>query len=804
MPLLLWISSAAVLSVGLFPALPPLYYCLIPLPFFFYLNNIRWRSSLGALYVGLCFGVFSGYQYLSTQLSPLDSNQDYLLTGYITDLPKQDVRQIRFVVDVETLTPINKNKTLVNLPKKIQLSWYSSRYEKTPELNAGDLWQWRVKLQRPRSLVNPAGFDYQAWLMRNAIGATGYVLKGSSEKIQTDQQFFSIERQRQHLQSWIINKSQSPQKGILIALLIGDTSLVDKQDWLLMQQTGTNHLIAISGLHVGFLAIVGYYLGLLFGRFLQLLHCRWPAFYFAYASAMVFAAYYSALAGFNIPTIRTLMMLSLFYAVCFLRREAGIVHIFSLALAMVVIIDPLAAYDIGFWLSFGAVSLLILFFSGRKKIFQQKTLVDAMQSGLIYYLQSQWVMFIGLMIPLLVLIHSVSLSAPIANALAIPVITFFVVPCLLLAAVLESVSSVASIFLLDSAAFALEYLHIFLQFLLNLAPGKLNPSISLSPAMGLWAGFCILLLLLPKGFVSRKFIFLVLLFLLALNNFYPKPDQADLSVLVMDVGQGTAVVVRAGDKTLVYDTGAAFSKNFDAGSGIISPYLRSQAITKIDKLVVSHNDLDHAGGLPGLLQSVQVDELLLGQYKPLFIPGNEQESIYAKAKYTGSCHDAASWKWQDVEFHFVKWPLRKRASANNYSCVLLIEYRGQKILLPGDLEKEIEYQLLRIGGLPENIQVLLAGHHGSLSSSSVEFVNLVKPEQVVYSSGFQNRYGHPHPKVRSRFQTIHAREFNTANQGALEFAWKDGQALPVLAYRQVRKRYWFEDSLDSFENGFDE
>jgi competence protein ComEC len=799
MPLALLIFSAAVLSVGLFPSLPSLHYCLIPLPLLFFLKDIAWRSLLFAVCAGLSVGIFSGHQYLSNQLSSADSNQDYLLTGYITDLPKQGVRQIRFVVDVERLIPVNKNKTLVNLPKKIQLSWYANRYEKLPELNAGDLWQWRVKLQKPRSLVNPAGFDYQVWLMRNGIGATGYVLKGSTEKIATDKDLFSIERQRQHLQSWIVNQSQSPQKGILIALLIGDTSLVNKKDWLLMQQTGTNHLIAISGLHVGFLAIVGYYLGLLLGRFFQLFHCRWPAFYFAYAGAIIFAAYYSALAGFNIPTIRTLMMLSLFYAVCFLRREAGIVHIFSLALAMVVIIDPLAAYDIGFWLSFGAVSLLILFFSGRKKIYQQKTLVHSMQSGLIYYLQSQWVMFIGLIIPLLVLIHSVSLSAPIANALAIPVITFFVVPCLLLASVLESVSSVASIFLLDSAAFSLEYLHVFLRFLLNLAPGKLNPSISLSPAMGLWAGFCILLLLLPKGLFSRKCIFLLLLFLFVLNSLYPKPDQPDLSLLVMDVGQGTAVVIRAGDKTLVYDTGAAFSKNFDAGSGIISPYLRSQAITKIDKLVISHNDLDHAGGLQGLLETIDVDELLLGQYIPLFMPTDEQETIYAKAKHTASCHQSTSWKWQEVEFRFVKWPLRKRASANNYSCVLLIEYHGQKILLPGDLEKEIEYQLLRLGGLPKNINILLAGHHGSLTSSSPEFINLVKPEMVVYSAGFQNRYGHPHPKVRARFQAINSREFNTANQGALEFTWRDGVALPALAYRQVRKRYWFDDSFDEFD-----
>jgi competence protein ComEC len=796
MPLYILFFSVAVLSVSLFPELPSPLWFLVFIPLLFLIKFFRLFKSIFSIYCGLVVGVLSGYHYLDHQLSAADSGNEFILRGHISGLPKQESRQIRFAVDVESLRTIDRQLVQQNIPQKIQLSWYLNRYQELPQLQPGDAWEWRVKLHRPRSMVNPAGFDYQAWLMRRGVGATGYVIKGDNHKIIHNESVgfsFWIDQQRYRLQRWIVNQSDSSQKGILVALLIGDSALVDKQDWLAMQQTGTNHLIAISGLHVGFLAIFGFYLGLLIGRLLQLFAIPLPAQYFAYVGAISCAAFYSALAGFNIPTIRTLIMLSLFYWMCLLRRETGVPDVFCLALVCVVVMDPLAGYDPGFWLSFGAVALLILCFSGRKNARQiESGFMSGLRGRIYIYSKSQWIMFIGLMIPLLILVSSFSLVAPVANAIAIPMITFFVVPCLLLAAFFENIIPFISHLLLSMAAWGIENLLLFLQSLLNLAPGKLNPVISLSPIMSLWIGFCCLLILLPRGFFSRSISFSALFLSLAIHHFLPKPDQPDLRVLVLDVGQGTAIVVQVDSKTLVYDTGASFSDNFDAGSGIISPYLRSQAVTKIDKLVVSHNDLDHAGGLSGLLETIQVDELLLGQFWPLFAPTAAQEKVYAKAGKTGSCHQSADWTWQQVNFHFVKWPLRKRASANNYSCVLVINYRGQKILLPGDMEKEVESQLLGSGALPKNIQVLMAGHHGSLSSSTVEFVDFVKPEQVVYSAGFQNRYGHPHPKVRSRFQAINSKEFNTATHGALEFKWKDGQALPVLAYRQGYKRYWFD------------
>jgi competence protein ComEC len=813
MPLYLVLFSLSVLSVGLLPELPPLKWCVIFLLLFFSFCLISLRPSfsqfasslritsyrfpriLVTIGFGLTAGIFFGHQFLSQQLSSSDSGREYILRGTVSGLPKQESRQLRFLVDVESLTAVD-GRQIQHIPRKVQLSWYISRYQTPPELQPGDYREWRVKLHRPRSMVNPAGFDYQVWLMRRGVGATGYVLKGNNRELPAaalTNLGHWIDQQRYHLQRWIVNNSQSTHKGILIALLIGDSALVEKNDWLTMQQTGTNHLIAISGLHVGFLAIFGFYVGLFFGRLMQLFSVRWPAQYFAYIGAISFAAFYSALAGFNIPTLRTLLMISLFYWICLSRRETRVIDIFCLSLTCVVIIDPLAGYDIGFWLSFGAVALLILCFSGRKKLKQERAanLTSQIQNNIMIYVKSQWVMFAGLMIPLLILISSFSLAAPVANALAIPLITFFVVPCLLLAALLESLTPMISEFLLFTAGWGIEQLLAFLKALLDFAPGKLNPVISLSTVSSIWLAFCCLMVLLPRGFFSRLCCGSAVLLFLMVHYFLPKPDQPDLKMLVLDVGQGTSVVIQVKDKILVYDTGAAFSDNFDAGSGIIAPYLRSDGITRLDKLIVSHNDQDHAGGLKGLMDSIAVEQLLLGQYLPQFPPSEQQRLIYSNTNDVKSCHEFPKWQWGKVNFEFIQWPLRKRASANNYSCVLLVDYEGKKILLPGDLEKEIESQLLTAEKLPPNIDVLLAGHHGSLSSSTPEFVNYLHPKQVVYSAGFENRYGHPHAKVRDRFQSIGSEEFNTATQGALEFRWNQAKQLPVLSYREAYKRYWF-------------
>lgn len=798
MLLYLLLFSASVLVVGIFPQLPPLYFAWLLIPLFWLMRYAKFLRVLFTILLGLAYGIYTGQQLLLTQLLEKDSGKDFFITGKIAGLPKRESKQLRFWVDIESIRDTHGNFLVVNSPKRVQLSWYFHSEKLIPEILPGERWQLSAKLHRPRSMVNPTGFDYQLWLLRKGIGATGYVVKGDNYPKENISMGFTeqIGIWRYQLQQWVIEKSQSPHKGILIALLIGDSGLVEKADWKTMQQTGTNHLIAISGLHVGFLAIIGFYLGLLLGRVLQLIqlpffHVSWPAQFIAYVCASLFAGFYSALAGFNIPTVRTLLMLSIFYWVCLWRRQTQFISIFCLALVLVILIDPLAAYDIGFWLSFGAVAFLLLGFSGRREPKRKFSFRPKIKKLIQDYCRSQWLMLLGLLVPLIIFIGSFSLTSPIANAVAIPVITFFVVPCLLVAAVFHSIFPMFSNGLIWLAESALEGLLKFLQLLLQSFSFETNPLISLTPVMAIWLAFCSVLMLLPRGFFPGYLSATALCFSVAVAMLFPKPNQPDLRLLVLDVGQGTSVVVQVANNTLVYDTGARFSDNFDAGSGIIAPYLKSQAIGKIDKLIVSHNDLDHAGGLSGLLETIKVDQLLLGQYKPLFNPGTAQKILYSKADQVDSCHEFPDWQWQSVSFRFLKWPLRARANANNYSCVLQITYQGQVILIPGDLEREVEMQLLDSQQLPVNIQLLLAGHHGSLTSSNPDFIEHLRPKWVVYSAGYANRYGHPHPLVRQRFRDINSQEFLTAEQGAVEFSWKNGVHQPVLTYRQIKQRYWY-------------
>lgn len=786
--------SAAVIIASVFPWLPPLWWLLI-LPASLCLLPWRYGSYCLALVLGLAWGIFSGHNMMATQLSEEWAGKDLLITGSVQGLPEQDERRLRFAFRVKEVSTLEGELiSLDPFPEKIHLSWYQYRRDgkaiEVPELAIGDHWQLQVRLKPPRGFVNPAGFDYQAWLLRQGIGATGYV-SGQARPLTNPSTSFVwndwIDRQRYQLQQWILARSDSSERGILIALLIGDSALVDKNQWQRMQRTGTSHLIAISGLHVGFLAIFGFYFGLWLGKCVQLIWHRCPALMIAWLCAIACASFYSALAGFNIPTVRTLIMLSLFYGACLWRRSIHISDIFCCALALVVLLDPLAAFDLGFWLSFGAVALLLFYFSGRRiaKVSEPHwsgySFID-MLSG---FIRSQWVMFIGLLIPLSVLVSSVSLVAPVANAIAIPLITFFVVPMLLAGAALKDMFTPLGDFLLNAAGSAMEWLKIILQWILDVAGDYASPVIAFSPVLSFLVALSCFVLLLPKGLLPRFVGWAGLIVGALCVPGFSALTKPDLKISFMDVGQGTAVVVQVKDKTLIYDTGPKFTDNFNAGSAILTPYLFSQAISRVDLLVVSHDDMDHAGGMNGLLERISADQILISDPLHINVPAQVQS-------VTGDCHQQRPWQWNEVNFEFLPLAISPYTKDNNKSCVLLIRYLDQTILLPGDIESRVENHLLDDEKIPQHLTVLLAAHHGSRTSSSVRFVNFTRPQYVVYSAGYRSQHGHPHPHVRERFQALQTRELNTAESGAIIFEWSVSGNLDVYEYRNEKRRYWFQ------------
>jgi len=730
-------------------------------------------SWLLALLVGVCYGIVAGHRLLENQLPANLAEQDIVVEGQVIDLPQENSRRQLFTLNVKRAYSAYHPDVLLNpFPQKINISSYTDLRVKT-----GEQWRLTVKLKRPRGFVNPGGFDYQVSLLRRGIGATGYIRQGENLKLQS-QPSFSMDVLRYNLQQWLIQKSESPEKGILVALLVGDTSLVDKDHWGEMIKTGTNHLIAISGLHLGFFAIVGFFLGNLLGKFMQLFWHKYPSMISGYILSVALTLFYSVIAGLNIPTIRTLIMLAAVQLALLCRRSFRARDTLLVALVLVLLYDPLAAYDIGFWLSFCAVAMLIFCFSGRIPSIQNRSIKMIAKNNLCVFTKSQWVMFIGLLIPLAIFIHTSSLLAPPANFIAIPVITFFVVPCLILSALCHYSFSMAESFFLHCAEWGMSVVHKWLNYLLVIGNGKFNPLVNLNPSATCLAVFSVFLILLPRG-LGNKYVGVTGL-LLALS--IPLKQLPDLQMLVFDVGQGTSVFIRTPNHQLLYDTGPIYTENFDAGSGIVVPYLQSQSIQYLDKLIVSHNDQDHSGGLAGVLAGTKADQLWLGE--PDKFHGQHQDPV------AENCHEQQPWQWDQVYFRFITWPIQSRAKANNHSCVLLVEFNGHKILLTGDIEKEVERTLLAQESLT-NVDVLLAPHHGSHTSSTPEFVAQVRPQNVIYSAGFHNQHGHPHADIQTRYISVGSIPLNTALDGALEFIWQ-GNLASVVRYRESKRRYWFD------------
>lgn len=782
--------SLGIIIAGYLPQLPPLIHLVYILPLIFLALIFFARffpplKMLLAICAGAAYGIACGHIYLANQLPEELVGRDLIVEGRVIDLPSEDNRRQLFSLKVSRAYD-QANLTYKDFPSKINLSSYGSLRVKT-----GEQWRVRVKLKRPRGFVNPGGFDYQVSLLRRGIGAVGYVKTSWEQELLQAQPQLSIDVVRYELQQWLLQTSQSPQKGILLALLVGDTSKVDKQQWGEMLKTGTNHLIAISGLHLGFFAIVGFFIGTMIGRLLQLLWRGCPAMYIGYLLAIVLTVGYSLIAGLNIPTLRTLIMLAVVQWALLWRRSFRGRDTLLLALVLVLLYDPLAAFDMGFWLSFGALGLLLFCFAGRSAQRQTTSLSAFAYHHVTAFVKSQWVMFIGLLVPLAVLVHSITLLAPLANLIAIPLVTFFVVPCLIFAAIMHfiggDIARVLESIFLQGAEWGLAGLHQWLDFLLSVSAGKFTPLLTINPWALVVAIAGVAMVLLPRGLGNRGLGLLAIVVALLI----PQKRLPDLQVLVFDVGQGTAVLLRTPHHQLLYDTGPLYTENFDAGSALIVPYLQSQGLGAVDRVVVSHSDSDHSGGLPGLLAATQVGELLLGEPEKYRPASPSLSPLSPPAPTTATCHEVAPWQWDKVRFKFITWPILPSAKANNHSCILWVEYQGHTLLLTGDIEKDVEAKLLEQNSL-EHVEILLVPHHGSRSSSTSAFVAQTSPDNVIYSAGYRNQHGHPHRNVVARYNAVNARAFNTADSGAIEFIWDGGSLQEPRQYREFSRRYWFD------------
>ena len=730
-----------------------------------------WARALGilaAFALGVAWAAAAAHWRLADRLERRWEGTDLVLTGVVASLPQPFERGSRFEFEVEATDQVG-----VAFPRRVLLTWYETapvdEFERVEPVRAGERWRLPVRLRRPHGLVNPHGFDYEAWLLERGIGATGYVsARGVAARLAdfVPRPRYAIERVREHVrEKFRRDLPDYRYAGVLVALAIGDQRAIGAADWRSFTRTGINHLMSISGLHVtmvsGLLALAVYAAW----RRSPTLALRLPARKAAAAAGFAAALAYCLLAGFAIPAQRTLYMVGVAAAALWLDRAQSASRVLAAALLVVLIADPWAVVAPGFWLSFGAVAAI--FYAGTGSAGPLR--------GLRAWARMQWAVTVGLAPLLLVLFKQISLVSPLANAVAIPVVSLVVTP-LALASTVWPGDALARL-----AHAILAGLMVAIDLLASL-PGTVwqqhAPIGWTVPLALVGIGW----LLLPRGAPARWVGALLLLPLFAVAPASLPPGAA--RIVFLDVGQGLAVVVRTARHTLLYDAGPAYGLQSDAGERVVAPYLRGEGITALDAMIVTHDDADHSGGAASVAAALPTGLL--------FSSLSDAHPVRTRVPYRLPCHAGQRWQWDGIDFAIVHPPAdrmnERRARPNGKSCVLRVATPHGAVLLTGDIEARDEVALLA-AGVPLAARVALVPHHGSRTSSLPQFVAAVGAAHAVFTVGYGNRFGHPRADVYERYAA--ARRWRTDRDGAVTFELGP-HALTATSARAVERRYWRE------------
>jgi competence protein ComEC len=695
--------------------------------------------------------------------------RDVILTGIVATLPEKRERAVHFELDVEAV----QTEAAV-VPRHIALNAFTRGGETgVPDVtvHAGERWRFTVRLRRPHGSANPDGFDFEAWLLERNIRATGYVRPSeSNERLDplVARPAYLLERSRELIRQRFFDVLQNkPYANVLIALAVGDQSGVSQQQWKVFWRTGVGHLISISGLHVTMVAGLAASFAFRLWSLSATLPLRVPARKIAVSAGALAALAYSLIAGFSVPTQRTLYMLSVVAFALWSGRIACASRVLCAALLLVVALDPWAVLNPGFWLSFAAVAVIL--YVGVNRVGKANWLRAASDT--------QWAVTVGLVPVLLAWFQQISLISPIANAFAIPVVSLLVVP-LTLAGAIPPLD-----FLLHLAHWVFSYCMDALTWLSEL-PGVVWES-NAPPGWAVGAGMLgVAWIMLPRGFPAR---WLGAVWLLPVLLIAPEgPGAGALWVRVLDVGQGLAVVVQTERHTLLYDTGPAFSPESDSGNRVIVPYLRAAGISHLDGLIVTHADSDHSGGAISLLDAMPVDWLASS------LP--DEHRIQAHAGRHLRCFAGQSWQWDQVRFEVLHPAWESYADAtqktNARSCVLKISSVNGSVLLPADIEKASEAELIARSAEQLRADLLIAPHHGSKTSSTTDFLRLVRPDLAVFAVGYRNHFGHPNAEVTQRYRESGAELYRSDRDGAVLIRFDAGKRIAVQAERRQTRRYW--------------
>lgn len=757
------------------------------------------RDAVAALLVllagAMAMAAVSGLRataYLQQGLDPALEGQDIRVTGVVSAMPQTNEAGTRLRLEVLSA---RLQGNLVQLPPRIEVAWYGGAFvrdagdavdlqRQSAPVRAGERWEMTVRLKAPHGLRNPHGFDFELWTWEQGVQATGYVRAGPKDeppRRQATTWQHPVEQARQSVRDAILDRlgrgadeANDPGRariaGVVAALVTGDQRAIDRADWDMFRATGVAHLMSISGLHITLFAwLAAGVVRALWRRSTRL--CLWvPAPSAALLAGVVLASAYALFSGWGVPAQRTVIMLCTVALLQWSGRRWPWPQVWLLACAAVVVADPWALAQAGFWLSFVAVGVLF-----ATNPIAEKAYGTGAKGHFYALFREQCVVTLALTPLSLLLFGQVSVVGLVANLVAIPWVTLVVTPLALGGVVWAPLWSLA--------AWSLWPLTAWLQWLAQW-PG----AVLFLPAAPLWAGVAAVVggALLAMRLPWRLRL-LALPLLLPVFWWQPaRPALGQFELLAADIGQGNAVLVRTATHSLLYDAGPRFSRESDAGHRVLVPLLRALG-ERVDVLMLSHRDADHTGGAAAVLAQ-QPGAQLTGSI--------EADHVLQALRPARPCLAGQRWEWDGVAFEVLHplagdgAPATRPPRPNTLSCVLRVVAAGAQapsVLLVGDIEAAQEQALVARGAALQ-ADLLLVPHHGSKTSSSPALLEAVRPRTALVQAGYRNRFGHPAPDVLLRYRERNIRVVESSRCGAA--TWVSAAPDAVACERDTGRRYW--------------
>lgn len=724
----------------------------------------KFRLPLSVLLAGVL-----GFAYASWNLSlhkqafiaaELES-KSLQVKGVVEGLPRQDQGRIRFDFKISEIVSVADGQSIHAYGlsgKRLRLNCYRCELSIKPNQS----WLLSVRVKRPNGFASWGAFDYEKYLFRHRVIATGYVrLNEPNQLLELNAGGVHQWRARLRDQFFSQVESSSAASGMFNALALGDRSLLNTNHRQVFQDTGVSHLMAISGLHVGLVFLITIYLmRWVLWPIAQIFNAV-PRPLIAYPIALIAAFGYAALAGFAVSTQRAIIMLSVYVLCQCLAREQGLLRTLLLAICVLLIFDPFSILDTGFWLSCLAVFLIGL-------------VSEKAESTSLWQLQP-W-LWVGMLPVTALFFGQVSLASVAVNLLVVPLFCFVLIPAVLITLImmllgLKSLSTM----LFSWTQTALGWVYQFLEWVAKQPAAKFYTE-QVEPIAVVSLMVVLMLVLLSWRWLA--------LYAVLLAYFYWPSTQRlpsdHFTVTLLDVGQGLSMVIEASDYVLVYDTGPRFASGFTTAQAVLLPFLRARGVRRIDHLVISHADNDHIGGLADLLAALPVNKISTSRL-------DKMPSDFAGD--TRQCWLDQQWQVEGVEFKFLSPEVNSPQGSNNRSCVLMLSTHDWRLLITGDIERSVEKYLLKTNKAALAADIMLVPHQGSKTSSTDDFLQAVSPKMALLAAGYRNHYGHPHDSVMARYQARGIEVLSTVNSGTIELSFA-AQELQVRRYRQHQARFW--------------